>query len=176
MAPRIWNTELPGDMIGQKTTAVPLTNVSDIEWVTPIYVKGWANAQKVSLESSDIALPVEIKYAEKSVAAQSVTALAANGVYTSGTVDCGSSKRMMGHISSDQAGKLYLQVSDDGIAWYIGSELATSALSTTTISGTAYPQTTSFDFSVNTRYSRLVYVNGTTAQTRFMLTAYKVAM
>lgn len=40
MATKKFNIELPGDMVGQKTTAVPTANVAQAEWVTPIYVTG----------------------------------------------------------------------------------------------------------------------------------------
>lgn len=40
MAIKKYTKELPGDMVGQKTTAIPIENISETEWTTPISIVG----------------------------------------------------------------------------------------------------------------------------------------
>ena len=50
MALKKWTTELPGDMLGQKTTAIPIANLGEAEWVTPVHI------------SSSTSLPVNVTF------------------------------------------------------------------------------------------------------------------
>jgi hypothetical protein len=68
---------------------------------------------------------------------------------------------LTGMTTSNQAGTLYIQQSDDGTNWYTLDSIATTA-------NNNFP----FSVDVRLRYIRLMYTNGATAQTSFKLSAY----
>jgi hypothetical protein len=90
---------------------------------------------------------------------ESVTPLAANGVFNGAAVDCGAAAtRFRGWASSDQAGTINMQESSDGVTWYTTTS---QPLAAGTGTGTVVELITTL------RYQRVQVVNGTTLQTTF---------
>jgi hypothetical protein len=86
------------------------------------------------------------------------------GAYTSASYDGLTLKRVTGSVYADQAGELHFEHSLNGTNWR-------RTRSITVVAST--PQT--FDEPFYSRYQRLVYANGATAQGAFELVAYSAA-
>jgi len=89
------------------------------------------------------------------------TALGVSGTYTSASIDGIQYRRLTGKVFADQAGTLEIHHSDDGTTWDTITSISVSASTPA-----------SFDEPIYTRYIRVNYVNGTTAQTAFRLSGY----
>lgn len=94
---------------------------------------------------------------------KTTTALGANASWTGSWIYVGDAQKVVGVVSADQAGTLYIEQSDAEV-----SGLYSVAQS--------YTAGTSPGFSVEVRaeFARLRYTNGATAQTSFRLFGYKV--
>jgi hypothetical protein len=94
------------------------------------------------------------------------TALAANGVWTSSSVDCLGSVSRVNKIYitcySDQSGTIYVDYSPDGTNWDSSESISYTGGTTSAIAPIV----------VKSRYARIRYVNGATAQSVFRLYAY----
>lgn len=53
MAIKKFTKELPGDMVGQKTTAVPMSNLAEAEWVTPVHISSLTGTLPVDVTFPD---------------------------------------------------------------------------------------------------------------------------
>lgn len=126
----------------------------------------------VSIAQGDFIIPVEVKDISKEFLFTTKTNLKANGVYISSTYDGMSNIDISGIVSASHDGKLIIQESDDQIEWFITHSQEVSASTSETISSVSYNKATTFKESLSSRYVRVVYVNGATAQTKFVLSAY----
>lgn len=108
-----------------------------------------------------ISVPIDKKTIYRSLGFSTTTALAASTAYTSASLDGIQYRRLTGRAFADQAGTLDLQHSDDGTTW-----------DTLTSISVAASTPVKFDEPIYTRYIRIVYTNGATAQTTFRLSAY----
>jgi len=89
--------------------------------------------------------------------------LAASGVFTGTARDAGSTPGysiFAVNANSDQAGTLYIQKSTDNTTWRTAKQVAITAGSAADI-----------EIRVTTRYNRVYFVNGSTAQAAFLLTS-----
>jgi hypothetical protein len=84
--------------------------------------------------------------------------------YTSSAIDGLTLKRVTGTVYADQAGELHFEHSKDGTNWRRTRSISVVA---------STPQ--SFDEPFYSRYQRLIYANGATAQGAFELVAYSAA-
>ena len=84
--------------------------------------------------------------------------------YTSSAIDGLNLKRVTGTVYADQAGELHFEHSKDGTNWRRTRSISVVA---------STPQ--SFDEPFYSRYQRLIYANGATAQGAFELVAYSAA-
>lgn len=91
------------------------------------------------------------------------TPLGISGVFTSSTIDTLVAKRLVGYVTSDAAGTLHQEISDNNSVWIRPGGAKSIALAANTV--------VEFDFVLTTRYTRLVYVNGAAPQTAFRLNA-----
>lgn len=107
---------------------------------------------------------VTIQKIERVKGFETETPLAANGVYTSPTIDVINYKVYTLFGTTDQAGSYLLQHSDDGITWYSQSATPVAVAANGIIATTTG--------ALLLRYFRLVYTNGATLQTIFRLTMY----
>lgn len=119
------------------------------------------NPAYIQLRGSDVTLPVDKQTILRSQAFITTTALGADTPYTSPSIDGLQYKRLTGKVFADQAGTLEIQHSDDGTTW-----------DTLTSISVAASTPLSFDESIYTRYIRVNYINGITAQTVFRLSGY----
>lgn len=101
------------------------------------------------------------------------TNLTANNVYISNAVDCSTYKKLCGHVAANQAGTLYVQQSDDGSSnWLTVQTTAVSASTQTTISSVSYYNATQYEVNITSKWARVIFVNGATAQTYFLFSGY----
>jgi hypothetical protein len=114
------------------------------------------------LQNLDILLSsVRDRINELVLQASTTTALAANGTYTSSTLNLSGWGRIIGTVYADQAGTLYVEQSSDGTNFDSSSSFSVSA-------GSPF----GFSVEVVAPYGRIRYVNGATAQTAFRLYAF----
>lgn len=113
-----------------------------------------------------IPTPVEQAGGVKLQTDSTTTPIGSNLDYTGATIS-GNYAKVRGFVSTDQAGSLYLQLSENGSNWYTAQNQAIAITTPTAV--------TPFSFDINAAFARIVYVNGATAQTRFKLVTYKCA-
>jgi len=111
--------------------------------------------------SNAYSFPVNLQYA------LSTTNLAISATFTSATLDFGDTMSVYQSINAivfaDQASAangLQIQVSRDGTNWRVAAQVAVVASTYTTLNASLF-----------LRYARIVYINGTVAQTSFALDA-----
>jgi len=92
------------------------------------------------------------------------TPITGSGTYTSSAIDGLTLKRVTGTVYADQAGELHFEHSKDGANWRRTRSISVVA---------STPQ--SFDEPFYSRYQRLIYANGATAQGAFELVVYSAA-
>jgi hypothetical protein len=97
---------------------------------------------------------------DPNAAANSWTALGANGVLTLGPMQTETAQTIAGSVFSDQSGTMLVQQTFDGSNWDISQSF-------TVVGGTAQ----SFNVSVIAPVSQIVYTNGATPQGTFRLFA-----
>lgn len=128
----------------------------------------------VGLEEVSVALPVEIRGKAREFLFTNTTNLALNGVFISSVYEGMSDEKVNGFVSPSHDGKLFIQESDDQVAWYttFSTDVLVANLQPDTISSVVYNKALPFEQVLVSRYVRIVYVNGATAQTRFAISAY----
>ena len=111
--------------------------------------------------SNPYSFPTNLQYA------LSTTNLAISATFTSATLDFGDTMNVYQSINAivfaDQASAangLQIQVSRDGTNWRVAAQVAVVASTYTTLNASLF-----------LRYARIVYINGTVAQTSFALDA-----
>lgn len=131
---------------------------------------------RVSIEGSSIVLPMEIRGNKKEFLFTTATNLAANAVFISPVFDFINDKTLNGLVTTSHDGTLYIQESDDQYVWTNVQTIPVTAATSAVISSITYYDSIQFSKQVSTRFVRLVYVNGATAQTRFLLNAYSASI
>lgn len=126
----------------------------------------------VKISSSDITVPTSIQSTTRTFQYTSTATIAASGSLISPTFDFSGAKYITGFVSTDQPGTLYIQESDDGYTWFNTGSVAVIALTNTTISATVYASATSYSQQLTSRYVRVAYLNGATANTKFTVNVY----
>jgi hypothetical protein len=115
--------------------------------------------------TTGIAKPTDIQYQSKTNVISTSTSLGASATYTSNTFDSNANgegyAKLRGVVSSDVAGTLNFEHSQDGSTWDRTRSIAVAA---------GAPQ--SFEETIFMQYVRLIYVNGATNQTTFRLNGY----
>lgn len=125
------------------------------------------------LAGSNIALPITVAGTLREILFTTTLNLGASAVFFSSVYDASLIKAITGIVSANQAGTLYIQESDDQTEWFTTfAPLAVAISGTDVISAVTYNKATPFEHKISSRYFRIVYVNGATAQTRFALSAY----
>jgi hypothetical protein len=123
---------------------------------TGLFVRGYGSSNPVYAE----------KFPGYKLYVYTTTALAANGVWTSSSVDCLGSVPRANKIYitcySDQSGTIYVDYSSDGTYWDSSESISYTGGTTPAIAPIV----------VKSRYARIRYVNGATAQSVFRLYAY----
>lgn len=128
---------------------------------------------KTTLDNTNIVLPQQMKSIERAYQYATSQTLAISGYYIGANIDCSTFKKVNGHVSADQAGTLYIQQSDDGFTnWLTIQTTPITAASSVSINSVTYYNGTQYEVNVTSKWARVVYVNGATAQTRFVLSAY----
>jgi hypothetical protein len=94
---------------------------------------------------------------------KNTTALGANALYSGTGYECLHYERITGYASSDQAGTISINQSDNGTDWYETHTVAVAAGST---KGTPY------SVDLVARFVKVDYVNGATAQTLFKIVGF----
>jgi hypothetical protein len=136
-------------------------------------VRGENGATYSHIKGTSIVLPTEIRNVGKEYSFGSSTPLGANGTYISEPIDCGLITRLSGHVSADKEGRLYIQQSEDGVTnWINVFEMTVPASTTKTIGSVSYKTGLTYNFTVTSRYARVILVNSTTAQTNLVLSGY----
>jgi hypothetical protein len=120
--------------------------------------------QNVYIADAGITLPTDKQGIYRSELFNTTVALGSAASYTSSAYDGITLKRITGTINADQSGALYFQHSKDGTNW---NQTRTIAFVAST------PQ--SFDEPFYSRYMRLIYTNGASAQGSFELVVYSSA-
>lgn len=138
-----------------------------------LVINGTIKDDTVTIDGSNIQVPVEIKSADRLYEFGTATPLTANSFYISEPIDCSLAKKIQGHFSADQTGTLYIQQSEDGATnWLTTSTIDITASTMTTINGVDYDSGQTYDTDVTSRWARVVCVNGGTDQTKFVLSGY----
>ncbi|HPT88455.1 MAG TPA: hypothetical protein PL004_11480 [Bacillota bacterium] len=119
------------------------------------------NPGSVSIEDAMIVIPTDAQGVKRTKQLETVTNLAANATYTGVTIDTSAERRIVGIVSANQAGTLYVESSTNGSTWY-------SIFKQNIAANTPF----GFDVPCYTEYTRIKYTNGNTAQTAFRLAAY----
>jgi uncharacterized protein YjgD (DUF1641 family) len=114
--------------------------------------------------SAGIIIPTDKQAVYRHLEIDYTTPITGSGAYTSSAIDGLTLRRVTGTVYADQAGELHFEHSKDGTNWR-------RTRSITIVAST--PQT--FDEPFYSRYQRLVYANGATAQGAFELVAYSAA-
>lgn len=128
---------------------------------------------KTTLNDTNIILPQQMKSIDRLYQFSTTTNLTANNVYISNAVDCSTYKKLCGHVAANQAGTLYVQQSDDGSSnWLTVQTTAVSASTQTTISSVSYYNATQYEVNITSKWARVIFVNGATAQTYFLFSGY----
>lgn len=125
-----------------------------------------------TITNASIVLPVELRGSERDFLFTTTTNIAANGNFFSPVYDGVTVSNISGFVSASTDGTLFIQESDDQATWYTTFSQPITASTSDTISSTTYNAATSFSKNLVSRFVRIVYVNGATAQTRFALSAY----
>lgn len=120
--------------------------------------------QNVYIADAGITLPTDKQGIYRSELFNTTVALGSAASYTGSAYDGITLKRVTGTVNADQSGTLYFQHSKDGTNW---NQTRTVAFTAST------PQ--SFDEPFYSRYMRLVYTNGASAQGSFELVVYSSA-
>ena len=115
----------------------------------------------VQLTGSAIAVPTDKQAIFRLQSFITTTAIGIGSIYTGASIDGIRYRRLTGKVFSDQAGTLTIQHSDNATTW---DTLLTVSVATST------PE--KFDEVLYAQYVRVVYTNGTTAQTAFRLSGY----
>jgi len=116
------------------------------------------------ISDASIVIPTDKQAVYRNLDVDYSTALGISGSYTSSAVDGLTLRRVTGTVYANQAGTLNIQESKDGTTYRI---ITTQAITASTPYG--------FDAIFHSRYLRLNYVNGATAQTAFELVVYSSA-
>jgi hypothetical protein len=156
----------------------PLINTAH-EWALPVEIVGQVQGvpQSVKIDDSSIYLPVEIRGLNREFLFTTASNLGISGVYISPIYDFINHKAITGIVSPSHAGTLYIQESDDQVAWYNVNTIALADQVSATINAVVYYNTNLFNQQIASRYVRLVFVNGAVAaQTRFILSAYATTL
>lgn len=126
-----------------------------------------------TIVGATIAVPMDKQSVLRQLVTLSTTALGIAATFTGPTVDAIQARRITGVVTSDQAGTMHAEQSDDGSAWNrytgISGQIADNADPDVDV---AIGGVVGFDFPVLQRYVRLVYINGAVAQTTFRLAGY----
>jgi len=115
----------------------------------------------VSVDDAMIVIPTDAQGVKRTKHVETTTNLAANATYTGATIYTSTERRIVGIVSANQAGSLYVESSTDGTNWY-------SVFKQDIAANTPF----GFDVPCYTEYTRIKYTNGNTAQTAFRLAAY----
>lgn len=116
------------------------------------------------ISDAGIIIPTDKQAVYRNLEVDYSTPLAASGSYTSSAIDGLTLRRVTGTVYADQAGTLNIEESKDGTTYRITATQAITA-------STPY----AFDAIFHSRYIRLNYVNGASAQGAFELIAYSAA-
>jgi hypothetical protein len=132
---------------------------------------------KTTLDNTNIILPQQLKSVDRVYQYSTTSVLTASGGatpnYVGQPIDCSTYKKVSGHVATSHTGTLYIQQSDDGFTnWLTVQTTAVSASTQTTIAGTAYYNAIQFDVNITSKWARIIYANGATAQTYFLLSVY----
>jgi len=112
----------------------------------------------VDINSSEIMVPSDIQAIYRPVVAETTATLGVNGTYASSTFDAENYKQLVYIIYSDQDGDLYIDESMDGTHWDYTEHIPYTG-------GSGKVGTVK----IHSRYVRVFYVNGSTAQSEFRL-------
>lgn len=128
---------------------------------------------KTTLDNTNIVLPQQMKSIDRLYQFSTNTNLVANSVYTGNAIDCSTYKKLCGHIAANQAGTLYVQQSDDGSSNWLTVQTTAVAISTqTSINSVSYYNAIQYEVNITSKWARVIYVNGATAQTYFLFSGY----
>ena len=120
-------------------------------------------SKDINIHETDIKMPVDKQAIYRIQVIETTTTLTANSSFTSASIDTTNYSSFQGFVYADQDGTLEIQVSADNSNWYPAQDISVTAGSTVT-----------FDFTVVSAYTRVVYTNGSTDQSSFRLDAYTV--
>lgn len=155
------------------TGSVTVSNLPATQTISgAVSISNLPNIQKVALDSANLILPIEVRGSKRDFLFTATSNLGANGVFFSPVYDGSTVTKLSGFVSASIDGTLYIQESDDQVAWYTTSSQAIVTAGSNVISSVTYYTGTVYEKTLSARYVRLVYVNGATAQTRFALSAY----
>lgn len=153
---------------GEKMGHVSEYNETTGKWETSVKVVDkngnrlfGENPGSISLDDTMIVIPTDAQAIKRTKQLETATNLAANATYTGATIDTSAERRIVGIVSANQAGTLYVESSTNGSTWY--SIFKQDIAANTSIG---------FDVPCYTEYTRIKYTNGNTAQTAFRLAAY----
>jgi hypothetical protein len=120
------------------------------------------SGEAIKLGETGITLPVDIQAQYRKLHASTTTALSGGASWTSTSEEIlDRFSRITGTVFADAAGTLYAEQSPDNTNWDLSESLSVS-------SGVG----AGFSYELKSRYVRVRYVNGATAQTTFRLYAY----
>lgn len=135
-------------------------------------VKGKDGATYVHIKNTGIVLPMIVSSAKRVLLFTETNNIGANSSYTSPVYDFTNLKSIQGLVSSNVSGTLYIQESDDKILWTTVQAIKFDPAQLTELDVGAKGKT--FKADVYTKFVRLLYSNGTTSQTSFLLSVYTV--
>lgn len=118
---------------------------------------------KVSIEESSIKVPTDKQAIYREMQFETTTNLGANASYTSVAMNMNNFSHLTGFVYADVDGVLKIQVSSNASNWYDAETISVTGGTTVT-----------FIREVVARWYRIVYTNGSTAQSSFRLVAYAV--
>ena len=133
---------------------------SDDGGVTMRLLKATAAGElAVQIAAASIVLGSDNQAVYRPAAFKTTTVLGASGVFTSASVDGANFRRITGLATSNVAGTLNIEQSEDATAWHV---VHTEALAAGAVG--------KYDVLLYERYVRGRFVNGATAQTSFLFT------
>jgi hypothetical protein len=124
---------------------------------------------------AEVAVPTDQQSVLRQLVTLTTTNLGAAAVFTGPTLDAIAAARLTGMVTSDVAGVLDVQVSDDATTWYTPTARVTDTYEGAAASApveVAAGEVRTFTFMCKTRYMRLRYTNGAGAQAAFRLAGY----
>jgi len=158
---RIKNTAVPASATDFRLHYVRVVDASRLS--VDFGIIGGTDMQMLAAPVRVLSAPTTTMQAIHTTTTESATNLAANGVYTGASRDLGSTiyaRRVLVYAHANQAGVMRVEFSTDGTTFRRGSEdiaLAANGV-------------INYEFNPATRYFRVIYTNGATAQTVFLLT------